>query len=220
MNETFRSDRGKCRQKRYFVFNLWTWWWKWHVWSLSGTWLIRHFLVLPFSLSNHIYSFTLRYLTTFKGRRSFSAKIHKCHYMNHKSSNLSPDHISFWNPSVLKPLLFLSDQLTRDGTHSERISKRPANNKVQFYDFLCICIIVLFLAIISRIILCLFLSCFLQLFFLCITLKSVCNCFLYLSCYFDWFILQNVFSLKYFESISIKKKDQQRRKKSVGTRRS
>ena len=83
-------------------------------------------------------------------------KIHKCHNMNHKSSNLSPDHISFWNPSVLKPLLFLSDQLTRDGTHSERISKRPANNQVQFYDFLCICMIVLFLAIISRSILCFF----------------------------------------------------------------
>ena len=146
-----------CRQKWYFLFNLWTWWWKWHVWSLSGTWLIRHFLVLPFSLSNHIYSFTLRYLTTFKGWRSFSAKIHKCHHMNHKSSNLSPEgHISFWNPSVLKPLLFLSDQLTWDGTHSERISKRPANNKVQFYDFLCICMIVLFLAIISRSILCFF----------------------------------------------------------------
>ena len=75
VNETFRSDRGKCRQKRYFLFNLWTWWWKWHVWSLSGTWLIRHFLVLPFSLSNHIYSFTLRYLTTFKGWRSFSSFI-------------------------------------------------------------------------------------------------------------------------------------------------
>ena len=125
-----------CRQKWYFLFNLWTWWWKWHVWSLSGTWLIRHFLVLPFSLSNHIYSFTLRYLTTFKGWRSFSAKIHKCHHMNHKSSNLSPEgHISFWNPSFLKPLLFLSDQLTRDGTHSEQISKRPSNNQVQFYDF-------------------------------------------------------------------------------------
>ena len=115
-----------------FLINLWTWWWKWHVWSLSGIWLIRHFLVLPFSLSNHIYSFTLRYLTTFIGWRSFSSFIRfasviiwiiRSAIFHQQNTYLS---LPCWNL-----LLFLSDQLTRDGTHSERISKRPANNQVR-----------------------------------------------------------------------------------------